>query len=136
MTSDPYQVFLSYSLANTPNSATVRETLEHAGLRVFDPPRDLIPGDEMDTQLHHAIAGSGAVVFVAPQGGDVSANALLELGAAWGANKDVYVVSPPHSPMTHVPLFVRRNPIFPINRLDDLVFQIKREAFMSGSAVE
>jgi hypothetical protein len=116
-------VFLSSSAIDEEAAELVDAALTEQGLDVFRPTK-VQPGTNLQEAVWEAIAESAAMVVILPAVGPVSSNALVELGAAMAWHKPIFLVSPSPTPK-YLPTFLQEQPVFPIQRLDDVVHLIK-----------
>jgi len=117
-----YDVFLSYSLQDAKFAVEVARVLQLSDLAVFDA-KTMLQGKRMEEELWEAMAESQALVVVL-SAAEPSASTLFEFGAAQGWNKPVYViVVDPAS--ARIPTFLRKLPVFPFSRLEEVARAIK-----------
>ena len=116
------RVFLSHSQADSPWAASVSEALEAKGLQVWDPDRDLFPGDNWAAETARALEEAEAmVVLLTPEGveaSNVRRDMLYALGAKSYEGRLIPVVvgSLESLPAERVPWMVRRLPRVELDR--------------------
>src|ERR1051325_1471461 len=71
--------FISHSAQDQKLADSVRERLRTEGHQVWDPERDLLPGDNWLTKTGRALANSDAVIFLLSPEGAKSPNILKEI---------------------------------------------------------
>ncbi len=126
VTSDAYDVYLSFSTHDASVAAVVRQALADGGLDVFT--SDTVrAGEDWGLQIHKALAASQALVIVVSRPSDFSRAMLVELGAAMAWKKPIYVLLD-GLPRTQVPTFLRGYAIYPISKLADVVAAILQTA--------
>ncbi|RJP32072.1 MAG: hypothetical protein C4547_14495 [Phycisphaerales bacterium] len=114
-------VFLCFSIVDAADARRVRAALENAELKVYERTPDERDGE----RVAQALAACDALVVIVPVSGDVSANSLVEMGAAWGWGKPMFGVRYGNGHAAPAG-FLTRVKLFPPSRLDDLVSEIKR----------
>ena len=126
MSSDPktYDVFLSYALSDRPTAEKIARVLTGAGLDVFDP-SDLESGADVGDAVWRALGETAAFLAILPSDGALSANSVLELGAATAWQKPIFVVNPSNG---HVPIpsYLAKYEIYPTSRIVDIVNAIRK----------
>ncbi len=116
------KVFLSHAHADAPLAARICKALADSGLDVWDPDRDLLPGDNWAGEVARALEESEAMVVLltpaAASSPDVQRNIEYALGAKNFSNRLIPVVVGDLKgfPASEVPWIVRRMPWF---ELDD-----------------
>jgi hypothetical protein len=83
------------------------------------------PGTRISETARRALALSEALVVVLPSDGSLSANSAVEVGAAWGWSKPVYVIQEGRL-SNPLPDYLADYPVYPISRVDDVARAIKR----------
>lgn len=116
-------VFLSYSVADREAATVVAHALSGGGLRtsLSDPPE----GANWQDAIWRSLAECDAFVMIVNLERPHASSTFVELGAAVAWHKPAFAVlaSETHLPM---PNYLRELPLFPLTRLDDLVFAIRR----------
>lgn len=116
------KVFLSHSEVDSPWAATVSGVLEANGLEVWDPDRDLFPGDNWAAETAKALEEAEAmVVLLTPEGvgsPNVRREMLYALGAKSYRNRLIPVVlgDIDSLPAERIPWMVRRLPRVELDR--------------------
>ena len=116
------KVFLSHSEVDSPWAATVSGVLEENGLEVWDPDRDVFPGDNWAAETAQALEEAEAmVVLLTPEGvgvPNVRRDMLYALGAKSYRNRLIPVVlgDLESLPAERVPWMVRRLPRVELDR--------------------
>jgi hypothetical protein len=118
-------VFISYGPLDARLAADVARILQSFDLAVFD--AKAIPQDKhLEKAVWEAMAESQAFVATVSEAAP-SASTLFELGAAQGWNKPVYVIVADPA-LARLPDFLRRLPVFPFSRLDEVASAIKNSS--------
>ena len=116
------KVFLSHSEVDSPWAATVSGVLEANGLEVWDPDRDVFPGDNWAAETAQALEEAEAmVVLLTPEGvgaPNIRRDMLYALGAKSYRNRLIPVVlgDIESLPAERVPWMVRRLPRVELDR--------------------
>ena len=112
------KVFISHSHTDAPLAARVSKALERSGLEVWDPDRDLLPGDNWAGEVARALEESEAmIVLLTPAAADspyVKREIEYALGSKNYSNRliPVLVGKPEQFPAKEIPWIVRRMPWF------------------------
>lgn len=97
-----YDIFLSYSSADTTAADKVVQALEDAGLTVFRASKDLRPGDDFSDRIRQALANATEICLLVTPSSLKSAWVTTEWGAAWAFGKTIvpvlYRVAPEQLP--------------------------------------
>ncbi|HUE73057.1 MAG TPA: toll/interleukin-1 receptor domain-containing protein [Pirellulaceae bacterium] len=125
--SESFDVFLSHSLVGQNDAHRVAQALTDAGMNVFDSTAVAAGGSTAD-EIWNAMAVSDAFVVVADPRIAPSANVQVELGAAMGWNKPIFVVRTDEAVAAKSVDYLRKFPTFPETRLVDLVAAIRTTA--------
>lgn len=118
------KVFISHSHSDTLLAARVSKALEGNGLEVWDPDRELLPGDNWAREVSRALEESEAmVVLLTPAAVDspyVRREMEYALGAKNFSNRLIPVVvgDPEQLPENRIPWMVRRLPRFGLKDSD------------------
>ncbi len=110
------KVFISHAHADSVLAARVANALENNGLKVWDPGRDLFPGDNWASETARALEESNAmVVLLTPAAASspyVKRDIEYALGAENFSNRLIPVVAgnPDDFPENQVPWIIRRMP--------------------------
>ena len=83
-------VFISYSQGDIANYTAFSGSLEHAGINYWNT-ESLKPGLSLADQLQNAIRGCSLCIYILTQSSAKSKWCLAEVGAFWGAGKNVFV---------------------------------------------
>lgn len=116
------KVFLSHSEVDSPWAASVSGVLEASGLEVWDPDRDVFPGDNWAAETAQALEEAEAmVVLLTPEGvgaPNVRRDMLYALGAKSYRNRLIPVVVGDFDslPAERIPWMVRRLPRVELDR--------------------
>ncbi len=116
------KVFLSHSEVDSPWAATVSGVLEANGLEVWDPDRDVFPGDNWAAEMARALEEAEAmVVLLTPEGVEapnVRRDMLYALGAKSYKGRLIPVVlgDLESLPAERIPWMVRRLPRVELDR--------------------
>jgi ABC-type branched-subunit amino acid transport system substrate-binding protein len=114
------QVFLSYSMSDRQLAAKIAVSLEDAGLRVVRP-EDLEPGHEYSNAVRDGLLKSAAMVVVLTQN-EMPARVLFEIGAAFGAEKPIFVVV--DAPSTRLPFDASKVRVLPMSRIEEIADEL------------
>ena len=79
------QVFISHSHTDAPLAARISNALEESGLKVWDPDRDLLPGDNWAGEVARALEESEAMVVLLTPAAASSPYVKREIEYALGA---------------------------------------------------
>ena len=79
------QVFISHSHSDSPLAARVSEALRKAGLQVWDPQVNLLPGDNWPAQVGRALEESDAMVVLLTPNSISSPHVKAEMTYALGS---------------------------------------------------
>ena len=118
------KVFISHSHIDAELAARVSDALEKSGLQVWDPDRDLLPGDNWASEVARALEESEAmIVLMTPAAADspwVKREIEYALGARNYSNRLIPVVvgDPDQLPKSGIPWIVRRLPWFSLEDSD------------------
>jgi hypothetical protein len=119
-----FDVFISHGWRDRAFATEVSERLKAQGLQPFHD-ADIIPGDSISETIWDAIAECVAFLVILSPNCEPDAMGLVEFGAAKAWNKPIYVLLNGSATMP-VPEFLQDHPIYPKNRLDEVLFQIRR----------
>ena len=119
-----FDVFLSYSLPESPTAALVARALEEAGLGVFNQAK-LDAGENWRDAIWHALAESAALVAIVPPQATLPSSVAVEVGAFIAWHKPIYIVHPAGETV-RLPSYLAGYPAYPVSRVDDIVLSIKR----------
>lgn len=119
-----YDVFLSYSSTEVRTAQLVEDALVAAGLDVFNPSavHPEVPRDEV---LWKALAETAALVVIIHSERVLGSSTAVEVGAAMAWHKPIYVVHAGNG-TARSPAYLERFPAYPVSRIDDVVWSIKR----------
>lgn len=110
------KVFLSYASVDNKWASKLRERLAHAGLEVWDPNREVLPGQDWSAKISGALRASDAmVVLVSPEAaGSDSVRREIEyaLGSPRYADRLIPVVI---RPTRKLPWILERLQMVPLN---------------------
>lgn len=112
------KVFISHSHSDALLAARLSKALEGSGLEVWDPDRELFPGDNWALEVSRALEESKAMVVLLTQAAIDSPNVRREMEYALGAKNysnrliPVIVGDPDKLPDKRIPWMVRRLPRF------------------------
>lgn len=115
------KVFISHSHVDAPLASRVSEALERRGLEVWDPGRDVLPGDNWAAEVARALEESEAmVVLLTPHSIDsphVRRDMEYALGAKNYSNRLIPVVvgGAEHLPEERIPWIVRQLPWYQLD---------------------
>lgn len=112
-------VYVSYSLADKPFAEKIKQALVAADLDVFDP-NAVEPGSTSREAIRSALASCEVLILVLPRGAQVSANSIVEFGAAWGWDKQVYVIAEDNVAAGQVPKYLARHRVYTASRMKDV----------------
>ena len=110
------KVFLSHSHADASLAARVSNALERNGMQVWDPDRDLLPGDNWAGEVGRALEESQAMVVLLTPAAVASPYVRRDIEYALGAKNyrnrliPVVVGDPDTFPANEMPWIVRRMP--------------------------
>jgi nucleoside 2-deoxyribosyltransferase len=108
------QIFLSFALADRRLAEKITDTLQRSGLKVVSP-EELEPGREYSKTIRDALLKSAAIVVVlSGQTDAVPASVLFEIGAAFGAEKPIFVIV--DKPDAKLPFETSKLRILPLSR--------------------
>ena len=116
------KVFISHAHADAPLAAKLSEGLEQTGLEVWDPGRDLLPGDNWAAEVARALEESEAMVVLLTPHSINSPYVRREMEYALGAKNysnrliPVVVGGPESLPEQQIPWIVRQLPWFKLDR--------------------
>ena len=119
------KVFISHSHTDAALAARVSDALEKSGLDVWDPDRDILPGDNWAGEVANALEESEAmIVLLTPAAVDspyVKREIEYALGAKNYSNRLIPVVvgDPDQFPASAIPWIVRRLPWFGLEDADE-----------------
>lgn len=114
------QVFLTYASADRQLAAKVADFLADAGLTVVRP-EDLESGHEYSNAIRTGLMKSAAMVVVLGRA-EMAATVLFEMGAAFGAEKPVYVVV--DAPTTRLPFDTSKVQILSMSRIEEIADEL------------
>ncbi len=109
---------MSYAHTDAVLAARVSNALENNGLEVWDPDRELLPGDNWAGEIGRALEESDAMVVLLTAAAASSPYVKRDIGYALGAinfsNRLIPVVvgDPDHFPASEIPWIVHRMPWF------------------------
>lgn len=112
------KVFISHSHSDALLAARVSKALEGNGLEVWDPDRELLPGDNWALEVSRALEESEAMIVLLTPAAMESPYVRREIEYALGAKNfshrliPVVVGDPDQLPANKVPWIVRRLPWF------------------------
>ena len=112
------KVYMSHAHTDAVLAARVSNALENKGLEVWDPDRELLPGDNWASEIGRALEESDAMVVLLTPAAASSPYVKRDIGYALGAinfsNRLIPVVvgDPDHFPANEMPWIVRRMPWF------------------------
>lgn len=112
------KVFISHSHSDASLATRVSEALEGNRLEVWDPDRELLPGDNWAREIAHALEESEAMVVLLTPSALDSPYVKREIEYALGARNfshrliPVVVGNPDQLPANKVPWILRRLPWF------------------------
>ena len=116
------KVFLSHHHSDAPLAARISKALAETGLEVWDPDRDLLPGDNWAGEVARALEESEAmVVLLTPAAAGspyVKRDIEYALGAKNYSNRLIPVVVGKGFPASEIPWIVRRMPWFELDDTD------------------
>ncbi|MEX2288154.1 MAG: toll/interleukin-1 receptor domain-containing protein [Planctomycetaceae bacterium] len=116
-------VFLSYSASDRHVAAEVAENLAASGLATFRP-ETVETGIDIGDAIWDALAESRALIAIISPDTPAHAMGMVEIGAATAWNKPVFVlINGPSS--TKLPPVLRKYPVYPLGRLEDIVRAIR-----------
>ena len=126
MSSKPktYDVFLSYALSDRHTAEKIARVLREAGLDVFDA-SGLELGADVGDAIWRALGETEAFLAILPSDGAISANNVLELGAATAWRKPIFVVSPGNGSVP-IPSYLAKYEIYPTSRIIDVINAIRK----------
>ncbi len=110
------KVFISHSHTDTQLAARVSDALEKSGLEVWDPDREILPGDNWASKVSRALEESKAMVVLLTPAAINSPYVMREIEYALGAKNfsnrliPVVVGDPKLLPKKGIPWIVRRLP--------------------------
>lgn len=119
-----YDVFLSHSHRDTAFARQIAETLQAYDLNVFFDADEVALGDKYEEVVWEAMADSGALVTIIPEG-PASSWMAIEMGAAKAWNKPVYAIAAKPEDARSLSAF-HNVQIFPPSRADEIAIQVKR----------
>lgn len=108
------KVFISHSHTDAPLAARVSAALEKSGLEVWDPDREILPGDNWAGEVGRALEESQAMIVLLTPAAVDSPHVGREIEYALGSKNytnrliPVIVGSPDELPSKRVPWIVRR----------------------------
>lgn len=108
------KVFLSHAHADAPLAARISKALAESGLDVWDPDRDLLPGDNWAGEIARALEESEAMVVLLTPAAASSPHVKREMEYALGAKNysnrliPVVVGDLKRFPAAEIPWIVRR----------------------------
>lgn len=114
------QIFLSFARADHELAERIGTIFQKAGIKVYRMDQMGIRG-EYSEAVRKALLRSDAVVVALssiPRQQDFPASVLFEIGAAMGAEKDIYVVV--EEPTAKLPFSVRHLEILPVSRVNEI----------------
>jgi hypothetical protein len=118
------QIFFSFPISSKEMAKRVRRELEGAGLTIVVP--DLaVPGEVYDDQLRAMLQNSDAMVVVLSelsQRDEIPSSILLEIGAAFGAAKPIFVITKDMS--ARLPFNTPGLRVLPIGRVEEIAQQL------------
>lgn len=112
------KVFMSHAHADAVLAARVSDALEHNGLEVWNPDREILPGDNWAGEIARALEESDAMVVLLTPAAASSINVKRDIAYALGAinysNRLIPVVvgDPDQFPANEMPWIVQRMPWF------------------------
>lgn len=116
------KVFISHSHADAPLAAKLSEGLERSGLDVWDPVRNVLPGDNWAAEVARALEESQAMVVLLTPHSINSPYVRREMEYALGSRNysnrliPVVVEGTANLPKGQVPWIVRQMPSFQLDR--------------------
>lgn len=125
------KVFISHSHSDALLAARLSKALEGSGLEVWDPDRELFPGDNWAREISRALEESEAMVVLLTPAAIDSPNVMREMGFALGAKNysnrliPVIVGDPDQLPEYRIPWMVRRLPRFGLKDSEAENLQVK-----------
>ena len=108
------KVFLSHAHADAPLAGRVRKALAESGFELWDPQRDILPGDNWASEVAHALEESDAMVVLLTPAAARSPYVKREIEYALGAKNysnrliPVVVGNRERLPADEIPWIVRR----------------------------
>lgn len=130
---ETFDVFLSHSLIGGDEAQRVAQALLDAGMNVFDSTSRAASGSPSE-EIWNAMAASDAFVVVADPRVSPSANVQVELGAAMGWNKPIFVVRTDEEAANKPVPYLRKYPTYPEGRILDLISAIRTTAASLSNA--
>ena len=116
------KVFLSHHHSDAPLAARISKALAETGLEVWDPDRDLLPGDNWAGEVARALEESEAMVVLLTPAAAGSPYVKRDIGYALGAknysNRLIPVVVGKGFPASERPWIVRRMRWFELDDTD------------------
>ena len=118
------KVFISHSHTDAELAARVSDALERSGFQVWNPDRELLPGDNWAGEVARALEESEAmIVLMTPAAADspyVKREIEYALGAKNYSNRLIPVVvgDPDQLPSSGIPWIIRRLPWFDLEDSD------------------
>jgi hypothetical protein len=111
------KVFLSYASVDEKWAKLLRERLSHAGLAVWDPNREVLPGQDWSAKISAALRDSDAmVVLVSPQAAD-SDSVRREIEYALGSPRYAHRLIPVViRPTRKLPWILEQLQMVPLNK--------------------
>lgn len=126
-----YDIFLSYSTANSKEAELVCSKASAAGLRVFMAPKDIEPGDDFAEEIRSALEGAVELwLLVSPQSIG-SEWVISEWGAAWVLKRKIVPILHRCTP-EDIPKRLSRFQCIDFYRIDELISK-KTESDKSNS---
>ena len=108
------QVFISYSDSDSPLAARVSKALREAGLQVWDPEVNVLPGDNWPAQVGRALEQSDAMVVLLTPNSISSPHVRADMAYALGSKSyrnrliPVAVGGRERLPKSEIPWIVRK----------------------------
>jgi hypothetical protein len=123
--SKTYDVFLSYKSSDRDLADEIAARLESAGLQPFFDV-GLVPATDISAAIWDALAECRALIAIISVDSTPDAMGMVEIGAATAWNKPIYLVLN-GPPSTRLPDALKPYPMYPRNRLDEVIQKIRTE---------
>jgi TIR domain len=105
---EPYDVFLSYSMADREWAAAFAQSLEESGVRVWFDVSSIAPGERWQDRIQDALRASKVLVVVLSSASIESPWTFFELGAAVADKKRIIPVIANDVQIERIPSLLRQ----------------------------
>lgn len=119
-----FDVFLSYSTADSKEAKMIHDKLESAKLKVFMAPKVLKPGDDFEQEIKNALIGSKELWLLVSPTSIKSEWVISEWGTAWNLNKKIVPIIHRCLPKS-LPDRLRRLHCIDLHKCDELIAELR-----------